>query len=50
MAAHLPADAEHPHAYDDRRSTITAILAVVLLNATIIGVFMFITWLTYNTD
>lgn len=39
-----------PRAYDDRSSTIQAILAVVLLNATIIGVFMFITWLTYNAD
>lgn len=51
MAVHEPRHPdEYPRAYDDRRTTLEAIAGVVLLNATIIGVFMFITWLAYNTD
>lgn len=42
--------AEQPHSYDDRSSTIQAILAVVLLTSSIIALFMFITWVTYNAD
>ena len=35
--------------YDDRGSSIIAFLVALLLGAAIIGLFMFITWLTYAT-
>ena len=35
---------------DDRRASITAFLFAVLLDAAIIGLFMFITWVAYATD
>jgi hypothetical protein len=36
--------------YNNRRDTVIALLGALLLNALIIGVFMFITWLAYATD
>jgi len=36
--------------YNDRNSALIAFLFVVLLDAAIIGLFMFITWLAYATD
>lgn len=35
---------------EERREMVTAILVAVLLDAAIIGLFMFITWVTYATD
>ncbi len=37
------------HVYDDRRSALNALVVAVLLDATIIGVFLVITWVTYAT-
>jgi len=36
--------------YNDRNSSIIAFLCAVLLDAAIIGLFMFITWLAYATN
>ena len=45
---------EHGHergrTYNDSRDTMVALLFAILMNAGIIGLFMFITWLTYATD
>ena len=41
---------EYPWIYEDRGASITAFLFAVLLDAAIIGLFLFITWLTYATD
>ncbi len=35
---------------DDRGSAVMAFLAALLIDAAIIGLFMFITWLTYATN
>jgi hypothetical protein len=43
-------DREPERTYDDRSATFTAILGAVLIDAGIIGLFMFITWLAYATD
>jgi hypothetical protein len=37
-------------AYEDRGSAIMALLGALLIDAAIIGLFMFITWLAYATD
>jgi hypothetical protein len=51
MASQIPEDGrEHARPYDERRATITAAVGAVLMCAGIIGLFMFITWLTYATD
>ena len=51
MASQVPERDNYPaRTYDDRRDTMVALLGAVLLNAGIIGLFMFITWLTYATD
>jgi len=48
MATHMPEHRwETVPDYDDRRATITALLCVVLIDAGIIGLFMFITWAVY---
>ena len=41
---------EPPWTYDDRSASIIAFLVAVLLDAAIIGLFMFITWVAYATS
>jgi hypothetical protein len=36
--------------YDDRGSAVMAFLVALLMDAAIIGLFLFITWLAYATD
>jgi hypothetical protein len=36
--------------YDDRGSAVMAFLGALLIDAGIIGLFLFITWLTYAAD
>jgi hypothetical protein len=51
MASQTPEHGSERHrTYDDSRDTMIALLGALLLNAGIIGLFMFITWLTYATD
>ena len=51
MAGQIP---EHGsargRAHDPRWDAMTGLLFAILLNAAIIGLFMFITWVTYATD
>jgi hypothetical protein len=50
MASQVPDHDSYPaRTYDDRRDTMVALLGALLLNVGIIGLFMFITWLTYAT-
>jgi hypothetical protein len=41
---------EFPWTYDDGGSSSMAFLGALLIDAAIIGLFMFITWLAYATD
>ncbi len=51
MARLMPEyDKESERSYDDRSAVFTAFLGAVLIDAAIIGLFMFITWLAYATD
>jgi len=51
VAGQMPEyDREPERTYDDRSATFMAILGAVLINAAIIGLFMFITWLAHATD
>lgn len=43
-------DDEFERTYDDEREMAVAFIGAVLLGAVIISLFMFITWLAYNTD
>ena len=45
----LSGTAEH-RPYDERGADLAAFLFAVLMGAAIIGLFMFITWLTYTAD
>jgi hypothetical protein len=51
MAGRMP---EHGNeilwTYDDQGSAVMAFLLALLIDAGIIGLFLFITWLTYATD
>jgi hypothetical protein len=51
MAGQMP---EHGNellwTYDDRGSAIMAFLAALLIDAAIVGLFLFITWLAYAAD
>lgn len=50
MAGRLPEHGnESSWTYEDRGASIVAFLVAVLMDAAIIGLFMFITWLTYAT-
>lgn len=43
-------DKESERTYDDRSATFMAILGAVLIDAAIIGLFVFITWLAQATS
>ena len=48
MASQLPEHGhEHASTYDQGNSAVVALLGAVLINAGIIGLFMFITWFAY---
>ncbi|GAA4738060.1 hypothetical protein GCM10023350_22690 [Nocardioides endophyticus] len=52
MTSHVPEQGrESARTYDEERwASAIALLGAVLVGAGIIGLFMFITWLTYATD
>jgi hypothetical protein len=52
MTSHVPEHGSEPaRTYDEERwASAIALLGAVLGGAGIIGLFMFITWLTYATD
>ena len=51
MSSQMPEHGnERGATYNDSRDTMIALLFAILLNAGIIGLFMFITWFTYATD
>lgn len=51
MAGLMPGyDKESERTYDDRSATFMAILGAVLIDAAIIGLFVFITWLAQATS